>query len=334
MSFGKKIIFGLNIIVVFSLLFAYLSPYVNPKITWFFSFFGLGYPILLMANLGFVIFWLLSKPKYAILSIVVIAIGYNSIFRTIGLNKPKDIGDGLSVMSFNIGGTTHHFSAKDKKSKIEEFKNLIREQDPDVVCLQERKEFLIPILDDIFNSYETRLDSVMKTCIYSKYPIKNNGNITFDTPYHSATWADINYNSNNYRIYSVHLSSNKVPDLTDNLNEIIDESVYVLGEYSIHASKRIEQLDKIMKHAEKSPYPVLITGDLNDMPQSYTYRKISQHYCDAFIEHGNGIGKTQKTNLPGLRIDYAFGDQDIVILDHDILKTNLSDHSPILTTIK
>ena len=142
MSFGRKIIFGLNIIVVLSLLFAYLSPYVNPKITWFFSFFGLGYPILLLANACFVVFWLLSKPKYAILSIVVISIGYNSIFRTIGLNKPKDIGDGLSVMSFNIGGTSQHFSAKDKKSKIEEFKNLIQQQDPDVVCLQERKEFL------------------------------------------------------------------------------------------------------------------------------------------------------------------------------------------------
>ncbi len=334
MSFIQKLIYGINIIAVIALLLAYLSPYVNPNITWFFSFFGLGYPMLLVVNIAFVLFWLVTKARYAMLSIVVIAIGYNCIFRTIGFNAPKKVEEGFSVMSYNIGGTSHHFSAKNKKAKIAEFNSLIRKQSPDIVCLQERKEFMIPILDNIFKGYKTYVDPEKKTCIYSKLPIIDHGIISFDTPYHSASWVDVDYKNNSYRIYGVHLSSNKVPNLVDNLNEIIDESVYVLDKYSIHAVKRVEQLDIIMKHAESSPYPVLITGDFNDMPQSYTYRKISQAYCDAFIDHGNGIGKTQKTNLPGLRIDYAFGDKDIDILDHKILVADLSDHSPIITTIQ
>jgi len=334
MSLIQKLIYGLNIIAVIALLFAYLSPYVNPNTTWFFSFFGLGYPILLFANILFLLFWLTTKPKYALLSIIVIAVGYNSIFRTIGFNKPKKVTEGFSVLSFNIGGTSHHFSAKNKKLKIAEFKTLIRKQSPDIVCLQERKEFMIPILDGIFKGYKTHVDPEKKTCIYSKLPIIDHGIITFDTPYHSASWVDVNFQEKIYRIYGLHLSSNKVPNLVDNFNEIIDESVYVLDKYSIHAVKRVEQLEDIMKHAETSPYPVLITGDFNDMPQSYTYRKISQDYCDAFINHGNGIGKTQKTNLPGLRIDYAFADDGIDILDHRIISADLSDHSPIITTIQ
>jgi endonuclease/exonuclease/phosphatase family metal-dependent hydrolase len=334
MSFINKLIYSLNIIAVIALLFSYISPYVDPNTTWFFSFFGLGYPILLFVNIGFVLFWLVTKIKYVPLSLIVILLGYNSITRTIGFNKPHSVDDGFSVMSYNIGGTSHHFSAKDKKTKIAEFKKLIKELSPDVVCLQERQEFLIPILDDIFKAYTTHLDPEMKTCIYSKLPISDHGKITFDTPYHSATWADVGYNNQRYRIYGLHLSSNKVPNLADNFNEIIDESVYVLDKYSIHAAKRVQQLDVIMKHAKTSPHPVLITGDFNDMPQSYTYRKISKEYCDAFIEQGNGLGKTQKSNVPGLRIDYAFVDENIDILDHDIIKSDLSDHSPIITTIK
>ena len=334
MSFINKLIYSLNVIAVIALLFSYLSPYVDPNTTWFFSFFGLGYPILLFVNIGFVLYWLVTKIKYVPLSLIVILLGYNSIIKTIGFNKPTSVSEGFSVMSYNIGGTSQHFSAKNKKIKIEEFKKLIRKLSPDVVCLQERKEFLIPILDDIFKTYTTHVDPEMKTCIYSKLPILDSGKITFDTPYHSATWVNVNYNNEKYRVYGLHLSSNKVPNLVDNLNEIIDESVYVLDKYSIHAAKRVQQLDAVMQHAETSPYPVIITGDFNDMPQSFTYRKISQEYCDAFIERGNGLGKTQKSNVPGLRIDYAFCDEEIVILDHDIIESDLSDHSPIITTIK
>lgn len=334
MGLGKKLTYGINIIAVICLIFAYLSPYINPAKTWFFSFFGLGYPLLIITNVCFVIFWIFTKPKYALLSVLAIAIGYIPLQRAVGFNKKKNVEEGFSVMSYNIGETSHHFSAKNKKKKIQEFKEFIREVSPDIVCLQERQEWLIPILDEIFIGYNTHLDREMKTCIYSKLDIKDHGKIQFDTKYHSATWVDATYDSKTYRIYGVHLSSNKVPNMTDNINEILDESVYVLDEYSVHAVKRVDQIKEIMKHAEQSPYPVMITGDFNDMPQSYLYRIVSQKYCDAFLEHGTGLGKTQKTNLPGLRIDYGFADKNIEILNHRILKRQLSDHSPIVTTIR
>jgi len=334
MSWSKKLIYGLNIVAVICLIFAYVSPYVNPARTWFFAFFGLGYPLLIVTNLCFVIIWVFTKPKYAMLSLITLAVGYIPLQRAVGFNKTKTVEEGFSVMSYNIGGTYHHFSAKDKKNKVQEFKEFIRDVSPDIVCLQERRELLIPILDEIFIGYNTHLDRDMKTCIYSKLPIENHGKIQFESKFHSATWVDVMHDSMMYRIYGIHLSSNKVPNMTDNINEIIDESVYVLDEYSIHAIKRVEQIEHIMSHAEQSPHPVMITGDYNDMPQSYLYRKVSQHYCDAFIEHGSGLGKTQKTNLPGLRIDYAFADADIKMLNHKILKSKLSDHSPIITTIR
>lgn len=276
----------------------------------------------------------MSKPRLAIMSVLFIAIGFFPIKRVIGFNKLKEVDKGFSVMSYNIGGVHHHFSAKDKTKKIEEFKSLIKDQAPDVVCLQERKQWLIPILDKIFEGYTRHVDAKLKTCIYSKLPIVDQGNITFGKEYHSSSWVDVKFIEKTYRIYGLHLSSNKVPNMTDNINELIDESIFVLDKYSVHAGKRIEQLETILDHAKASPNPVLITGDFNDIPQSYVYRIIAKDYNDAFIDHGVGLAKTQKTRMPGLRIDYAFADDNIEVVNHRILKSNLSDHSPIITRVR
>lgn len=281
----------------------------------------------------FILFWTIKFDSRVFLSLACVLIGYQAIFRTIGFNKQNNSENGISIMSYNIGGTHHHFSAKNKKERIDQFKKLIFNLEPDVVCLQERKAWMIPIFDEIFSDYNNVEDEKLKTCIYSKLPIVNHGNISFGKEYHSASWVDIAEGSDKYRIYGLHLSSNKVPEMSDNLEEIIDESLFILDKYGYHAGKRWTQLQTIMKHAQKSVHPVVITGDFNDMPQSYLYRQISQVYKDAFVESGSGFGKTQNAWLPGLRIDYAFVDKELDILDHKILKSDLSDHSPIVTRI-
>ncbi|MGA0232338.1 MAG: endonuclease, partial [Saprospiraceae bacterium] len=68
MKWFIKFIFLINILLVSLTVLAYLSPFVNPNLTWFFSFFGLGFPILLILNLGFILLWLMLKPKYVLLS--------------------------------------------------------------------------------------------------------------------------------------------------------------------------------------------------------------------------------------------------------------------------
>lgn len=334
MKLFQKLIYGLNVLAVVCLIFAYVSPYINPSLTWFFAFFGMGYPIILGVNVLFVLYWLIAKPQWALMSFLLISVGYKPLLRTIGFNKSKEVDKGFNVMSYNIGGTHHHFSAKNKTKRIKDFKSLINQTRPDVVCLQERKEWLIPIFDDIFKDYNTFTDPNLKTCIYSKLPIKDHGNITFGKEYHSATWVDVQFIDKIYRIYGLHLSSNKVPNMTDNINEILDESIFVLDEYSLHAGKRVDQLNTILDHAKTSPHPVLITGDFNDMPQSYVYRIINKNYNDAFVEHGCGVGKTQMTRMLGLRIDYAFANDKIEMTNHRILNSDLSDHSPIITRIK
>ncbi len=333
MTILQRIFYGLNVLAAVALIFAYLSPYVDPSLTWFFSFFGLGFPLLIFTNLAFVFYWLFDSPRYALMSLLVLAIGIKPILRTIGFNKVKDHKQGISVMSYNLGGTAYHFSGKNKKEKIEEFDKLIDAHNPDVICVQERREWMIPILDEILSDYDKYPTDSLRTCIYTKLSVEDNGNIAFETKSHNATWIDLRSGENTYRIYGLHISSNLVTDLTEDISKVWERTRRILDSYNEHSVKRVEQLDIILEHAENADCPVLITGDFNDIPQSYVYRQIASRYTDAFLEHGSGLGTTYRTRLPGLRIDYAFGSEELNISNYQVIKSDLSDHYPILTHI-
>jgi len=64
-----------------------------------------------------------------------------------------------------------------------------------------------------------------------------------------------------------------------------------------------------MAHVSNSPYPVIVCGDFNDIPQSYAYHSIRQS-----LKHGSSIRRIRNRVLrmqaasPGLRIDDIFTD--------------------------
>jgi len=330
----KKFLFVINNFVALSLLMAYLSPHIPPSTTWLFAIFGLGYPFILVLNILFFFFWLAIKPKYALLSGLILLLGFGALQRAIGFNPALSEKADLSIMTYNIGKTRIDFHNKGKHKKIKQFKTFIQKNPADVICIQERLPRHLNIYDKIFKGYELHPnDSDIGTAIYSKFPIVRSGNIPFNTKSHNATWADIMVEKKKVRIYSLHLSSNRVTNLTDDIKEIFDESKYILSKYNQHAKIRAKQLKKVLAHAAKCKHPVIINGDFNDVPQSYIYKMIDEHYKDAFRERGRGLMQTFIGRFIGLRIDFSFCSDEVKVINHDIIKTNLSDHYPLLTTV-
>jgi endonuclease/exonuclease/phosphatase family metal-dependent hydrolase len=85
---------------------------------------------------------------------------------------------------------------------------------------------------------------------------------------------------------------------------------------------------------EQSPYPVIICGDFNDTPSSYTYHQLSEGLIDAFKESGNGIGHTYGGALPSFRIDYILHDERFKSTRFNTIRSKFSDHYPITTSLK
>ncbi len=275
------------------------------------------------------------------MALISILIGLKGFLNYINFNKtnsPKN--DVFTVMSYNtMTGIQMVDDRYVMTSDIKkEFAELIeKEPAPDIILAQEVNKVVEKILPS-----KTRYPYYHKlkrrgAVIISKYPIVKQGFVDFGAKPNSCLWADIEINGKISRVYSIHLESNRfssksVKMLTDSKyegQETLSGIKEILSKYQKYALIRAEQAEQVKNHMRSSPYPVIIAGDLNEPPISYSYRTLKRDMLDAFIEKGNGLGTTWNGNIPLLRIDYMLADQDYEIHSFHILKSNLSDHYPV-----
>ena len=98
--------------------------------------------------------------------------------------------------------------------------------------------------------------------------------------------------------------------------------------------KRALQSQVVKDNINKSPYPVIVLGDFNDTPVSYSYRKIRKGLNDSFLNSGYGAGFTYRGNYPRNRIDYILYDDNLINSYFEIIKVKYSDHYPIVAYFK
>ncbi len=342
MKLIKSIIYGINIIVVVFTLLAYIAPYVNPAHFWIFSFFGLGFTFLLILNVLFIIYYFIYNWKRSLLSIIVLIVGFNHIGEVISFNtnkaSPKNSG-AITVMSYNVNQGSYLYKKRIKKYRLSRFLN---SQSPDILLLQEKNSKRInQELDSLINYKFYYTLGNKGVAIFSKFKIIDKGEIDFNTNTNSCLWADLVIGNDTVRVYSVHFESNQISKPTAELVSDIekDQTIQsknirsILSRYKTFVKYRAKQVDKVKAHIKKSPFMVIIGGDFNDPPLSYTYRQFSDLLQDAFKEKGLGFGITYAGQIPLLRIDYIMASRGIDIIDFHRIKRKYSDHFPIMTKL-
>ena len=126
-SILKTILYFLNTFAVIGLIASYLSGYISPDKFWIFAFFGLAYPIFLIINVLFVIFWLVTWKRFIFVSLITIIMGYNSLLAIypFRLSNPKALSSAnIKVPSFHVHalyGTKSEDNKQETKSKVTEF---------------------------------------------------------------------------------------------------------------------------------------------------------------------------------------------------------------------
>jgi endonuclease/exonuclease/phosphatase (EEP) superfamily protein YafD len=105
----------------------------------------------------------------------------------------------------------------------------------------------------------------------------------------------------------------------------------LLGRFVRGAAARAWQADTLLAHIQRSPYPVLLAGDLNDLPYSYAYNRLAGPLQNAWATVGFGPGNTYHGRLPPLlRIDQQFaGPQWRVLACRIHSEIPYSDHFPV-----
>jgi endonuclease/exonuclease/phosphatase (EEP) superfamily protein YafD len=120
----------------------------------------------------------------------------------------------------------------------------------------------------------------------------------------------------------------------ENENAAIKESKSIISKFKKGFLKRQVQADRIRAEINMSPYPVIVTGDFNDVPNSYAYQMIGGNRKNAFVEKGIGLGRTFSGISPVLRIDNIFVDEKMNVLQYNLVKNKLSDHFPIMADVE
>lgn len=351
----------LNHIVAIGLLISYLAPYVSPENFWFIAFFGLAYPILVILNVVFVIYWTVQFNKTAFYSLILLLSGWSQIKEYIQINPteaPANSAGLIKVMSYNVKlfdlyNWTHNVETRGKMFE------LIKKEGPDIMCIQ---EFYTRDSTDEFNNLDTLLKfqkakythleyttTLRKKdhwgiAIFSSYPIIANGKINFDTKSNNiCIYSDILINKDTVRVYNIHLQSIKfdygdykfVDDLMNNKEtEELEKSKNILKRLKLGYIKRAKQTELVASHIATSPYPVVVCGDFNDTPASYTYHTISNNLSDAFVESGKGFGRSYIGKFPSFRIDYILHSKVFKSYNFRTIRKELSDHFPVVTYLE
>lgn len=341
MTWKVKILLGLNILLCIAMAMSFLSPHIDPQQYWIFAFFGLLFPVFVISQLIFLGFWLFIDLKFSLIPLLFIGLGYKQIgnyfsFHTKSAkNDPSDI----SVISFNIGNAIEAYDRhSDKKAaklqKMEDF--LHRFNDEDIICLQEVGDYASDLIKKNFKSYFIHKFS-KGAVILSKHKIVKKGQIEFGTKTNSCLWADVAIGYDTLRVYSIHLQSNRITDATKdmlNANNFDQDKAWesllgILRRYRYHHKARSIQATTVKEHITLSPYPVLVCGDFNDVPMSYTYERIREGLVDAYRSKGAGYGSTFNGKIPFLRIDYILAHPALKVSKFNVIRENYSDHFPI-----
>ncbi len=338
----------------------------HPSNLWPLGFLTLSAFYFLLVLIAFIFFWLFIKPVRVLISIAAILLAYKPLGNIIpyrlqgSFNKPK-AENALRVMTWNVAQFNIMEDKQHPEIKSQMF-SLINEYQPDIACFQEMvaedsaiknhghvDEFLEKLnLKNYFYSYNVKEDfwgyAHFGIIIFSKYPIINKQTISFyPNDYNSIfQYADIVKGEDTIRVFNIHLQSLRFskenlkyidkPTVEDE-NKALQESKNIIAKFKMGFLKREIQADRIRAEMDKSPYPVIVTGDFNDVPNSYAYHTIGGDMKNAFVEKGSGLGRTFSGISPVLRIDNIFVDNRIDVLQFNLVKKKLSDHFPIFADV-
>ena len=327
-----------NIALAIVTLLAYGAYYFHPATFSILPIIAFIFPFLLIGNFLFLCYWGYAKPKKMLLSLLILLLGLPHLKSYLGSpfktqNDTSVNQEVLNVMTYNIRNFEFKQNIEKAGSKFANWKKT--NSDIDILCVQEHQiaaEKMISEWAQFPNQVWIRPSG---TAIYAKYPIKDSGKLNIGTTGNSITWADIDIRGIITRCFCAHLESNKISAQTEKISEnsskdeLFDTSKSLYRNYSKSVLRRIEQTEKMLDKADDFEGPIIIMGDFNDVPLSYTYQKVSKQYDDTFVNAGKGILSTYRASFPGIRIDYIFHSDHFKTLTYDVIKMGISDHLPV-----
>lgn len=342
LSWFNKVMYFLNLALIVLTFIAYLLPFLAPKIFPLLSVFTLFMPLFFLANGLFFLYWAIQFKKRMILSGIVLLIGITFFNKFYKFNakefQPSD--KDFTVMSYNVR-LFNVFKWLERDDIPDVIRDFINTENPDILCIQEFSSSANIDLKIYPYKYILIEGEKIKTgqAIFSKFPIIDQGLITFPHSNNNVVFTDIKKGKDIIRVYNMHLQSIKISPDVNEISENIDiidqqksKNLYI--RISKAFKQQQEQAEIFKEHEKNCKYPIIICGDMNNSAFSYVYRNIKGKLKDSFEEAGEGFGATYKFKYYPARIDYIFADETMEVKQFESFSDfQNSDHFPIIAKL-
>jgi endonuclease/exonuclease/phosphatase family metal-dependent hydrolase len=332
------------------LLVSAYSDHFSPLNRPYMAYLGLFFPFILVFNLAFLLFWILARKLTQIcLTVIVLLLCYGSIHAYFPWNKKEQVipENCIKVLTYNVksfGWITKH--TQENPHPILKY---VQEQNPDIVCFQ---EFTLwdgltePVIRKAFKSMPYFEQMSFDLAIFSKYPILSIKKVPIDSPYNGAFIAELDIHGKKVTLINNHLESTKLTigdkeeyyQITQDPDAAkLETFAYTMWHRLTPAYKlRAMQADTIAKIIRENTNPyIIVCGDFNDTPISYSRHTIKGDLIDSFVESGRGMGISYHENRFFFRIDYILHSKNIKSygcrVDNSIVT---SDHYPVWTYLQ
>lgn len=354
----KIILIVFNSILLLLFVGSTLAGWIAPSRSIVFSYLSYGYLYLLFANVAFIILWLCLKSKWFLMSTVAIVLrfAFLPLYFQIGgsetLPNGIDESECIKLLTFNA----HRFQGNERQEPMTDtnmklFLEVVDEEQPDILTMQEYigRGDTLHLTDQLTRrGYVYQVSgynngSMTGTVIFSKLPLFNEVHLDGVKCY-----ADMLWRGDTVRLFSLHLDSYRL-DESDHQeihklshgtvdNTTGRSTLYKFRETILAHEQEWHQLEPLVNTGRR----ILLAGDFNDTPASYIYQKLSRHLKDGYREAGQGFSTTYHGSFASLRnnmslafrIDFVMHTPDITTCTYKRIKLEISDHYPVLVTVR
>lgn len=308
------------------------------------GYIALGLPVLLLVNVGLFFYWLIKKKKRAVIPLIALLANlsyFTAVFHYSKITVPDT--ETLTVVTYNI----HSFNKEKTGFTAKQIARYMEKEKADVLCFQEFNGNMYFPLDSLirtFDRYPYRYIPVLphrqtRIAVFSRYPLTDSLFVSFPGTDNCGLYVDMLVRKRTVRLFNVHMQTT---DISRAEKQFAENEVYFDREDKIKAlgsirntllenmQERASQANAIHALIEKSPYPVLVCGDFNDTPASYTYHTLKGNLNDGFKSCGKGYQYTFRGLFRLLRIDYIFHSPDIKAIRYESPSLKWSDHNPVI----
>ena len=316
------------------------ASFVSPEQGGFWATIALLMPVVLLANLAALVWWLIRR-RWAValmpLAALLLNMGYvSSMIQLPDFGTPRESHD-IRIATLNVNGFRQLGPKSITAAAVAE---MMRHEKVDVLCLQEfldDKEFSADSIGALFSRRMPYFAAEGSGAVVSRYPILDCKYVRFPDTSNDYLRADLLVGGDTVRIFSVHLQTSGIAQLRRRFRKDYNRDAPVeriLGELEHNSSIRAGQVGEIRVEIDASPYPVILAGDFNDTPSSYTYHTMKGNMTDGFRDSGSGYGGTFRYLGGVLRIDYIFYDDAFEGIRYYMPPEDVSDHKAVVAELR